>query len=70
MAEKGHVQPHIIEAVLNHYSGYRSGTHGTYNRAPYEQQIRAALASWNDHLRSLIEGGRRKVLNFPQHESA
>jgi integrase len=66
MAEKGHVQPHIIEAVLNHYSGHRSGTHGTYNRAPYAQQIRAALASWNDHLRSLIEGGRRKVLNFPQ----
>jgi integrase len=70
MAEHGHVQPHVIEAVLNHYDGHRSGTHGRYNRAPYEQQIRAALALWNDHLRSLIAGDRRKVLHFAQHESA
>jgi integrase len=66
MAEKGKVLPHIIEAVLNHYDGHRAGDAGTYNRAPYEQQIRAALALWADHLQSLISGGRRKILSFPQ----
>jgi len=60
MAEHGKVLPHVIEAVLNHYDGHRSGDHGRYNRAPYEQQIRAALALWTNHLRSLVEGGERK----------
>ena len=60
------VEPHYVEAVLNHYSGHRAGIAGRYNYAKYPTQIRAALALWNDHLRSLIEGGRRKVLTFPQ----
>lgn len=66
MAEHGDVEPHIIEAILNHYSGHRSGDAGTYNRAKYARQMAAALAVWADHLRSLIEGGRRKVLPFAQ----
>ena len=32
MAELG-VQPHIIEAVINHASGHKGGVAGTYNRA-------------------------------------
>jgi integrase len=72
MAEHGNVEPHIIEAILNHYSGHRAGDAGIYNRARYKTQIRAALTVWDDHLRSLLEGGRRKVLAFPQaaHETA
>jgi integrase len=66
LADHGDVEPHIIEAILNHYSGHRSGVAGIYNRAKYARQIRAALSLWDDHLRSLIEGGRRKVLAFPQ----
>jgi hypothetical protein len=27
--------------------------------------MRAALSQWDDHVRSLIEGGKRKVLSFP-----
>ena len=65
MAEHG-IEPAHIEAVLNHYSGHRSGVAGVYNRAQYARQIRAALSLWDDHLRSLIEGGKRKVLAFPQ----
>ena len=32
MADSG-VQPHIIEAVLNHVSGHKGGVAGIYNRA-------------------------------------
>jgi integrase len=66
MAEHGDVEPHIIEAALNHYSGHRSGVAGTYNRARYERQIRAALALWNDHVRAIVEGGERKIVSFPK----
>jgi integrase len=49
MAELG-VQPHIIEAVLNHVSGHKAGVAGIYNRAKYEPEMRTALARWADHL--------------------
>jgi integrase len=63
MADIG-VQPHIIEAALNHFSGHRGGIAGVYNRSTYEREVRNALATWHDHLRALVEGGERKVLNF------
>ncbi|HYP09947.1 MAG TPA: hypothetical protein VEQ86_00520 [Xanthobacteraceae bacterium] len=58
------VEPHIVEAILNHYSGHRSGVAGVYNRAKYARQIRSALTLWDDHLRSLLGGGERKILPF------
>jgi integrase len=64
MADLG-VQPHIIEAVLNHYSGHRAGVAGIYNRSPYEREVAAALALWADHLESIVTGTERKVLAFP-----
>ena len=42
MADSG-VQPHIIEAVLNHVGGHKGGIAGVYNRAMYEPEKRAAL---------------------------
>jgi integrase len=63
------IEPHIVEALLNHLDGHKSGVAGVYNRAGYKTQIRAALALWNDHLRSLVEGGGRKLLRFAK-ESA
>jgi integrase len=69
MAENN-IEPHVIEAILNHYSGHRSGVAGIYNKAKYARPIRSALAQWDDHLRSLIEGGKRKVLSFPPQEIA
>jgi len=63
------VQPHIIEQILNHQSGHRRGDAGIYNRSPYEREVRAAMALWSDHVRSLIEGGERKVLAYPQAAS-
>jgi integrase len=61
MAELG-VEPHIVETILNHRSGHKSGDAGTYNRAVYERQVRAALLMWADHLQSIIDGSDRKVL--------
>jgi integrase len=49
MAELG-VQPHIIEAVLNHVSGHKAGVAGIYNRARYEGEMRSALQRWADHV--------------------
>jgi integrase len=65
MADIG-VQPHIIEAVLNHISGHKVGVAGIYNRSSYEREVKAALGMWADHVRTLVEGGERKVLAFPQ----
>ena len=63
MANLG-VQPHIIETVLNHFGGHRAGVAGTYNRSPYEKEVRAAVALWADHVASIIDGGERKIIPF------
>jgi len=63
MADIG-VQPHVIEQILNHQSGHRAGIAGIYNRSPYEREVRAALALWQDHVRTLVEGGERKVVPY------
>jgi integrase len=55
MAELG-VQPHVIEAVLNHVSGHKAGVGGIYNRSSYEREKRAALDLWADHLTAIVEG--------------
>jgi len=55
MADLG-VQPHVIEAVLNHQSGHRAGVAGIYNRSRYEREVRAALALWADHVHSVVTG--------------
>jgi hypothetical protein len=61
MAELG-VQPHIIEAVLNHVSGHKSGVAGIYNRATYDKEKREALNLWAAHLLAVIEGKRPTVV--------
>jgi integrase len=62
MADKLGVQPHIIEAVLNHVSGHKAGVAGVYNRAGYEREVRAALLVWADHLESMVHGDERKIV--------
>jgi integrase len=65
MADLG-VQPHIIEQLLNHHSGHKAGPAGIYNRSSYEREVKAALALWSDHVRTLVEGGERKVVPMRQ----
>jgi integrase len=54
MAELG-VQPHIIEAVLNHVSGHKGGVAGIYNRARYEGEMRNALTKWAQHVEQITQ---------------
>jgi integrase len=62
MADIG-VPPHVIEEVLNHRSGHRSGVAGIYNRSRYEREVKAAVATWDRHVTALIEGReQRKVV--------
>jgi integrase len=56
MADLG-VQPHVIEAVLNHVSGHKAGVAGIYNRSTYAPEKRAALELWAAHLMAAIEKG-------------
>jgi integrase len=65
MADLG-VQPHVIEQILNHVSGHKAGVAGTYNRSTYEREVKAAMMLWADHVRSITEGGARKVIGLAQ----
>jgi integrase len=55
-AENGLIEPHIIEAILNHASGHKAGVAGTYNRAAYREQKRIGLQEWADRLEITVEG--------------
>lgn len=48
------IQPHIVEAVLNHTSGFRAGVAGIYQRQDYLEERRVALERWADHLSQLM----------------
>lgn len=48
------IQPHIVEAVLNHISGHKAGVAGVYNRARYEAEKRDALDKWNKRVMVLV----------------
>ena len=64
MAEIG-IEPHIIEAVLNHISGHKGGVAGIYNRARYAEQMRIALQRWADHVVGLRESKSGKANVVP-----
>jgi integrase len=55
------VQPHIVEVITNHISGFRAGVAGVYNRATYEAEKRTALALWADHLLAIVEDRKSNV---------
>ena len=61
MAESG-IQPHVVEAVLNHVSGHKAGVAGVYNRAAYVAEKTAALIGWADHLLSRVDNSARRIV--------
>jgi integrase len=65
MADLG-IQPHVIEAVLNHMRGHRSGVAGVYNRALYATEKAQALARWAEHVTALVEGRPAAVVQLKQ----
>jgi integrase len=50
------VPPHVVEAVLNHISGYRAGVAGTYNKFEYRDEKRDALERWATHVVAIAAG--------------
>ena len=48
------VFPHIVESILNHVSGTRSGVAGLYNKATHESAKASALAQWADHVAAVV----------------
>jgi integrase len=63
MADIG-VEPHVIEAALNHYSGHRAGVAGVYNRSSYQRAVAAALSQWGEHIAALVEGRKSKIVTM------
>jgi integrase len=49
------IAPHVVEAILNHISGHRSGVAGTYNRSTYAAEKRRALEQWAEHLLDIVQ---------------
>ena len=61
MADLG-IQPHVIEAILNHVSGSKAGVAGVYNRSLYAAEKRAALEVWADHVQAVLDGHGQKAI--------
>lgn len=38
----------------DHISDHKDNVAGDYNRSRYEREVRAALALWADHLKSIV----------------
>jgi integrase len=50
------IQPHVIEACLNHRSGVISGVSRTYNRNPYAREMKSALEAWSRRVDAIVAG--------------
>jgi integrase len=53
MIELG-LRPDVIEHVVNHVSGHRSGVAGVYNRSELLPERKAALERWSAHVLGLV----------------
>lgn len=56
----------VIEAVLNHVSGSKSGVAGVYQRHDWQHEKRAALNAWASHIGRLLmpAGARDNVVSL------
>jgi integrase len=61
MADLG-VQPHVIEAALNHASGHKAGVGGVYNRSVYSREAAMAFNLWAEHVAAVVESRGSKVV--------
>jgi hypothetical protein len=62
------IAPHIIEMILNHQSGFKSGVAGTYNRAAYEPEKSAALERWANYIERIVTGREVNVVPLPRRK--
>jgi hypothetical protein len=56
MAEKLDIDPHIVEAVLNHVSGHKRGVSAMPVVNLYERRKREALDRWGAYVEALASG--------------
>lgn len=68
MSDRLGILPHVVEAILNHVGGSKAGVAGIYNKALYLRERAEALASWADHLNSIIEGRENNVTPLKRAE--
>ena len=59
------VQPQVIEAIVNHISGHKSGVAGVYNRATYDLEKREALELWASHVEAILAKATAKISATP-----
>jgi integrase len=64
------VSPHVIEATLNHISGFRAGVAGTYNVEQYATEKADALIKWAEHVERVATGQTAKVVPIGRKGSA
>ena len=60
MADIG-IQPHVVEAVLNHVSGSKGGVAGVYNRSTYAAEKKAALNKWAKRVLAIVNDAPSNV---------
>jgi len=56
------IPPHVIEAALNHVSGFKAGVAGIYNGSSYSAEVKTALDRWAEHLMAIVEGRDSNVM--------
>jgi len=61
MGDDLQIRPHVVEQILNHRSGHKSGIAGVYNYASYTAETTAALTMWADHVAAIVEGRESNV---------
>jgi integrase len=60
LSERLAVEPHVIESVLGHTSGFMSGVHGVYNRSLYRRPKAEAMQRWADHVQTIVKANEPK----------
>lgn len=58
------VDPHVVEAILNHVSGSRGGVAGVYNKNTYARQKQLALDRWGEFVTALVNGEPSNVVSM------
>jgi integrase len=64
------IQPHIIEACLNHASGAKGGIAGVYNVEEYAKEKAKALTKWAEHIKRIITGTSAKIVPIGRKRGA
>jgi integrase len=58
--DRFNVPPHVVEVILGHAGGHKSGVAGVYNKALYLEERRRALERWGAHIMELAGDTPRK----------